>query len=124
MWNQIVTILIGLWVMASPDVMGYNSGPERMNNQIVGPLVISFAMIATSETTRAVRWMNVTLGLWLVVAPYVLSYEPLKSSVLGIAILGLSLIEGTRRERLGGGWSRLWTRPHSVDGFPRPDHIP
>lgn len=110
MWNQVVIILIGLWIMASPDMMGY-SGPEQTNHHIVGPLIVSFGIIALTETTRSARWANVTLGLWLVVAPLVLNYDPLKSSLLGTAIFGLSLIEGSRREQLGGGWSRLWKSP-------------
>lgn len=110
MWNQVVIILIGLWVMASPDVMDY-SGLERTNHHIVAPLIVSFGMIALSESTRSTRWVNVALGLWLIVAPFVLSYDPLKSSIVGAAIFSLSLIEGSRREQLGGGWSRLWKKP-------------
>ena len=110
MWNQVVIILIGLWIMASPDMMGY-SGPEQTNHHIVGPLIVSFGLIALSETTRSARWANVALGLWLIVAPFILGYDPLKSSLLGTAIFGLSLIEGPRQEQLGGGWSRLWKSP-------------
>jgi hypothetical protein len=120
MWNQVIIILIGLWLMASPDVMGYN-GAERTNHHIVGPLIVSFGMIALSETTRSARWANVALGLWLIVAPFVLSYDPLKSSLLGIAILGLSLIEGSRREQLGGGWTRLWKSPPDSTAAGRQD---
>jgi hypothetical protein len=109
-WNQLIIILIGLWVMASPDVMGY-SGPEQTNHHIVGPLIVSFGVIALSETTRSVRWANVALGFWLIVAPFVLRYDPLKSSLVGTAIAGLSFLEGSRREQLGGGWTRVWKTP-------------
>jgi hypothetical protein len=114
MWNQIVIIVIGLWLMASPDVMEY-SGPERTNHHILGPLVVSFGVIALSETTRSVRWANAAVGLWLIAAPFALSYNPLKSSLLGVAIFALSLIEGSRREQLGGGWTRLWKTPPTTE---------
>jgi hypothetical protein len=114
MWHHLAVILCGLWVMASPDVMQYE-GPERLNNHIVGPLVISAAVIAMAEATRAARWMNVVLGAWLVLAPVVLGYAPLhigiRSWLIGAVILGLSLREGPRGERLGGGWRRLWKTP-------------
>jgi hypothetical protein len=119
-WNQVVIILIGLWVMASPDMMGY-SGPERTNHHIVGPLVVSFGMIALSQTTRSARWVNVVLGLWLIVAPFALSYSPLKSSLVGTVVFGLSLIEGSRREQLGGGWTRLWKSPPDLTMAGRED---
>ena len=110
MWNQVVVIVIGLWLMASPDVMQYG-GPVRTNHHIVGPLIVSFGMIALSESMRSMRWVNVGFGLWLIAAPFILSYNALNSSLLGTAIVGLSLLEGTRREELGGGWTRLWRRP-------------
>jgi hypothetical protein len=113
MWSHFLVMLLGLWVMAAPDVLQYE-GPERMNHHIVGPLVVSAAVIAMAETTRAVRWVNVVLGGWLMVAPVLLGFAPLhigvRSSLVGAAILGLSLIEGRRQEQMGGGWPRLWRR--------------
>jgi len=114
MWSQFIVMMLGLWLMAAPDVMRYE-GPERLNNHIVGPLVVSAAIIAVAETTRAVRWVNVVLGFWLLAAPVLLEISPLhigvRNSLVGAAILGLSLIEGPRRERMDGGWSRLWREP-------------
>jgi hypothetical protein len=113
MFNHLLVAGLGLWIMASPDVMGYE-GPERLNNHIVGPLVVSMGIIALAETTRAARWVNVVLGCWLVVAPVLLRYEPLhvgvRSVVLGMAIAGLSCLPAERRLSQGGGWSVLWKR--------------
>ncbi|MGZ8383271.1 MAG: SPW repeat domain-containing protein [Nitrospira sp.] len=69
MWPQSILILIGVWLMASPDVMGYG-GSARANNQIVGVWMATFGMIAMSECTRAMRWVNLVLGTWLVMAPF------------------------------------------------------
>ncbi|HET9846471.1 MAG TPA: vitamin K epoxide reductase family protein [Nitrospira sp.] len=111
-WTQLLVAAVGIGIMALPDVMSYQ-GPERLNDQIVGPLIVSAAMIAAAETTRAVRWVNVVLGCWLVIAPVILQYEPLhigvRSSVLGIVVAGLSWLSGRRTQELGGGWKRLWT---------------
>ena len=113
MFNHLLVAGLGLWIMASPDVMGYE-GPERLNNHIVGPLVVSMGIIALAETTRAARWVNVVLGCWLVLAPVLLRYEPLhvgaRSVVLGMAIAGLSWLPAERRSSQGGGWSVLWKR--------------
>jgi len=79
MWNQFIVMLLGLWLMAAPDILHYE-GPERMNHHIVGPLVVSAAVIAIAETTRAVRWVNVALGFWLMMAPLILSFAPLLSA--------------------------------------------
>jgi hypothetical protein len=110
MWIHLIVAALGLWVMASPDVMGYE-GPERLNNHIVGPLIVSAAVIALAETTRVLRWVNVVLGCWLVLAPVILHYQPLhigvRSGLLGFVIAGLSWFPGETRSLQGGGWSAL-----------------
>ena len=123
MWTQLLVAVVGVGITSLPDVMGYE-GPERLNDQIVGPLIVSAAIIAVAETTRAVRWVNVMLGCWLVIAPVVLHYEPLhigvRSSLLGIVVGGLSWLSGARIQELGGGWKRLWTSK-SAQMAHRPD---
>ena len=70
------------------------------------PLVVSMAIIAMAEVTRSVRWVNVALGLWLMLAPVLMGYEPLHigvhSALIGGAILLLSLVKGPEREQRGG----------------------
>ena len=74
MLGQFLVAVCGLWLMTAPDLLGYGE-PARMNDYIVGPLVVSFAVIAVAETTRSLRWGNVALGMWLVLAPLFLRYE-------------------------------------------------
>ena len=107
---HIVNILLGIWLMAAPGVLGYGD-PARTNDHIIGPLIVSFAMIATSEVTRPVRWINVVLGLWLVVAPLWLGYAGhvrLHSIAIGLFVAALSCMRGQLHERIGGGWRVLW----------------
>ena len=74
MWAQGMVVLLGIWLLASPDIMGYG-GYARVNNQVVGVWMAAFGMIAISECLRAVRWANVALGVWLILAPFVLDYS-------------------------------------------------
>ena len=119
MWPQLAVLALGVWITASPDIMAYE-GPERINNHIVGPLIVSAAMIAAAETTRAVRWANVLLGAWLVLAPIFLHYEPLhigvRSGLIGLIVAALSWRPGASNSRQGGGWTALWTRSQPAVG--------
>jgi general stress protein CsbA len=120
-WNHLLVMALGVWLMAASDVMGYE-GPERVVDQIAGPLVVSMAIIAMAEVTRSVRWVNVALGLWLMLAPVLMGYKPLHigvhSALIGGAILLLSLVKGPEREQTGGGWGRVWTTPlHTYDSL-------
>ncbi|MGH7233280.1 MAG: SPW repeat domain-containing protein [Nitrospiraceae bacterium] len=112
MFAHIINVLLGVWLMAAPDVLDYGD-PARTNDHIVGPLILSFAMIATSEVTRSVRWINLGLGLWVAMAPLPLGYPfrvAMHSVAVGVMVAALSCVRGTMKERLGGGWGVLWRR--------------
>jgi hypothetical protein len=126
-WAQGITIVIGIWLVASPDLMGYG-GSARVNNQIIGIWMATLSMVAISECLRAVRWANFVLGVWLILAPFVLDYLDGAASgslVMGLAVMFLALIRGRMSERFDGGWSALWQKtgplPKGVRG--NRDHV-
>lgn len=112
MWARAVNIALGIWLMAAPDVLGYR-GPLRINHEIVGPLLASFAMVAMWQVTQSLRWANFVLGLWLASAPWLLGYDSnaaLANSVaVGAATIACSLVRGKTRHRMNGGWPSLWS---------------
>ena len=118
MWAQIASALLGLWLMAAPSVLGYGD-PARTVDQVVGPLIFAMALIAYSEVTRPVRWVNFPLGVWLICAPWALGYAGtttwLHSMIVGAAIAVLAGFGGRSKARIGGGWSALWQPGTSGD---------
>ena len=116
MWAHGAIAVIGMWLLAAPDVMGYN-GPPRLNHQIAGAWIATLGIVAMSESVRAVRWLNVGVGLWLVIAPFIWDYsrEQLLASILvGLAVMGLACVQGMISERFGEGWSVLWRSPKKI----------
>lgn len=123
MWAPAMTVLLGVWLAASPDIMGYG-GHARVSNQLVGVWTAAFGAIAISECMRAVRWANLALGVWLVSAPFFLLYPDERacgSIAVGIAAIALAFVRGTLSERFGGGWRSLW-RPIRGDRSLIADH--
>lgn len=111
MWQQVISMLAGLWLMAAPGAIGYGR-PAATSDHIVGPLVATFACIAIWEATRGVRWMNLPLGVWAALAPLVLAAPALaiaNSLACGVLIAALSTRGGAIEQRFGGGWSMLWS---------------
>jgi hypothetical protein len=112
MWAQLINAALGVWLMAAPSILGYDD-PARTNDQIVGPLAATVAVIAWWEVTRSVRWINVLLGLWLLVSPWVLGYGDagvtLHSFAIGTPLALLAVVQGKSKHRFGGGWSALFT---------------
>lgn len=96
--------------MAAPAILNYG-GLASKNGRIVGPLAVSFAIIAIWEATRPARWVNLPLGAWLLLAPWLFDYSGTalaNSLIVGILLIPLAFVEGEIKESFGGGWSSLW----------------
>jgi hypothetical protein len=103
---------LGIWLMASPAVLGY-AGSAGVAALVAGPIAASVSWIALSEVTRSVRRFNAVVGLWLIMAGLIFP-QPASARVNSI-VVGLLLelvalwpirIEG----RYGGGWKALMGR--------------
>ena len=104
-------VVAGIWLMAAPSMLGY-TGVWRTNDSIAGAVAVSAAIIAMSEATRAVRWVNVAVGAWLLVSPIVLplGQAPLWHRMLaGLLLLSTASVRGRMRSRVGGGWPAVWS---------------
>ena len=92
--------------MAAPAVLGYDD-PAQANDRIFGPVIATFAVISWWEATRNIRWANIPLGIWLVLAPWILGYGEtsalVNSMAVGVVVLGLSFVRGTVTQHFGGG---------------------
>jgi len=122
MWAQIINALLGVWLMAAPAVLHY-AGAASINDRILGPLAVSCAIIAISEVTRPVRWVNLGLGLWLLTAPWVFGAEwfvVLHSTIIGLLLALFASVRGRGREQFGGGWAVLWSAKTSDSNAPQP----
>lgn len=129
MWAQITMAILGVWLMAAPDIWNFEKRISD-NGHIVGPLIATFSIIAIFECTRNVRLMNIPLGLWLLIAPWILQYNNttavLNDYGVAVAIILLSLVKPKRENRFGGGWPAAWksNTVHSrVAGNPDRIHV-
>jgi hypothetical protein len=70
-------MIAGLWLIVSPFVLSYTVLPVAMwNTIIVGIIVLVLACARAANPGRYVglSWLNVLLGLWLIVSPLALAY--------------------------------------------------
>jgi hypothetical protein len=107
-----VNAVLGIWIMVSPAVLGFAGTSAAPAYRIIGPLIVSFAVVAWWEETRPVGRANLLTGLALIVVPFVMEFGMValvNSLVVGVAVAALSQVWGTYRpETFGGGWSALW----------------
>jgi SPW repeat len=103
---SLVTVALGVWMMASPFVLGYGHLPYAMGNAVVAGALIT--LLALSRVLRATgewaSWAIAAVGFWLLMAPTALGYEEALSAVSndrGVGVFALGL----------GVWSALVQRP-------------
>lgn len=114
---RILNVIIGIGLLAAPDLLGYD-GAARASHLIAGPSAAAIATIAMSEVLRELRWLNLAIGAWLVASPLILPHPTIALVVgvsSGIGLVLLSLVKGPIRHRLGGGWRAA---------IEAPDHAP
>lgn len=113
MWAQIINTLIGLWLMVAPGIFNY-SGSAADNGYIVGPVIITFSVVAYWEATRVLRKWNYPLAVWLLLAPWVLNYTNdiaiISDMASGVLVLVFASVRGKIENSYGGGWSSLWKK--------------
>jgi hypothetical protein len=111
MWAQIINAAIGIWMMAAPAVLLYNkAGADSCH--IIGPVIATFAIVACWEVTRVVRKVNIPLGLWLLLAPWMLGYTEILPTIndmmCGALIIIFAFVRGEVNGTYGGGWQAIW----------------
>lgn len=90
----------GAWVALAPFILGLRGmAPFLWNGLIAGIAVMALAVAAAlskdPHTIEGMNWVTAALGVWLLLAPFILGYSVLAAAlwsdiISGIVILGLS----------------------------------
>jgi hypothetical protein len=103
-----VNILLGIWVIISPLVLGTNVPKAIWNNVIAGALVVILAIVRLSMRQPGWSWLNLLLAIWLVISPFVLFLggpAMWNNVILGIIIAALANNRGCRTAAGLPGWT-------------------
>ena len=107
-WNLLASVALGIWLMASPTVFGFN-GAAAHSDHLAGALVVAVAMMALGEVGRPLRFVNMLFGAWFILSPLLMDGATTASTVsdiiAGAALILLSIRRGPVRENYGG-WNR------------------
>jgi hypothetical protein len=109
LWNLIVSALLGAWLMVAPTVF-QTQGRTAHSDHILGALVVTIAIVAFAEVTRAARFINIALALGIIGLPWVFGGATLPSGIndliIGVLIIALSIPPGKIKNTYSG-WNAL-----------------
>jgi hypothetical protein len=105
-WEDWATLLIGLWLFASPWILKVDNAAAAENFLLVGALVIIFELVTFYTLRVWEEWINIVLGSWLIVSSFRISEFAAVANafVCGVLLLAVSLYEmwADRRQRASG----------------------
>jgi hypothetical protein len=76
-WQDWVMLVFGIWLFVAPFWMGgYEStgSVAARNSYILGILVFAFGWAALATARRWEEWVELVLGIWLIISPFVLGF--------------------------------------------------
>ena len=103
-WNLIVTVALGLWLMAAPSALG-SIGMAAHSDHVIGALIVTVVMIALADVGRAARFVNVLLATVVIMAAWVENGATVSDRwnhlIMGMVVIRLAVRRGPRREHYG-----------------------
>lgn len=90
------------------------TGAMANSDRLVGALIVTISISAFAEVGRSLRFLNVPLGLWLIIAPWVSQgansmFASIASVACGLAVVLLSIARGRIADSYGN-WDRFIVR--------------
>ncbi len=98
-WEDWISLALGVWLGASPWLLQFVGGEMivTQNAFLVGLLLVLTEIVTLTAFRDWEEWINVVLGAWLVVSPWVLGITapvPMANFVVvGLLVLVLALYE-------------------------------
>ena len=107
-WEDWTSWALGLWLLLSPWTLFFEQESRAMENAVVvGALLIVVEIVELSVFRDWEEWINVALGAWLAISPFVLGIaDALVRAhfvLFGGLIAALALYEVIEVSRQSGG---------------------
>lgn len=95
-WLIILQAIIGVWLMARPDILPFNI-ESADSDYWIGALIVTVAAIATAEVTRTIRFVNVIAGVVVLILTLLFSSGSTAVLISGIVSAVLLIIASIPR---------------------------
>lgn len=117
-WATGLSIIAGLWLLISPFILGYSDRTNAVWDDVI--LGIAIAIIAALRLwwfsdMAWLSWLNLILGAWVVISPWVLGFSDQSTAMADNVIVGVIVF-------ILSGWAAM-TAPGRVRDEVRRDDL-
>ena len=115
-WQDWASFALGLWLAVSPWIADYAAHDAATANAALCGLTLALAAhFCFACDQLGIEWLHLTLGLWLIVSPFALSFGADHVATVNTVAVGLFVtLLSAWALQLDRGLGRLWNRlvPH------------
>lgn len=110
-WQDPANLVLGLWMVVSPWALAYQAETNAVWSAVIaGALVAALALFELFQVKAWEEWGNMALGIWMVIAPWVLGFATSAGAmwntvIVGLAVAALALWALATDKDIGGWWS-------------------
>ena len=93
-WQDWINLILGVWLFISPWVVGYAgmASAAAWNAWILGVAIVVFAAFAVSMPQIWEETVNIILGVWMVISPWVLGFTGTRNVEANAVIVGILVV--------------------------------
>lgn len=89
LWQDWVNLVLGVWLFLAPWFGLGESQPAAWNSWIFGLAIAVLAIGAISQPQKWEEWTNLAIGVWLILAPFVLGFSGETGALWNHVIIGV-----------------------------------
>jgi hypothetical protein len=95
---DVANLILGAFLFFSPWIFGFDAGPASQNAYVAGIVIAVLAIAALAAFAVWEEWLNLIVGLWTLIAPWVLGFQANTKAmtvhvIVGIAVAVLAAVE-------------------------------
>jgi SPW repeat len=95
---DVANLILGAFLFFSPWIFGFEAGTTTQNATIAGIVIAVLAIAALAAFAVWEEWLNLIVGLWTLVSPWVLAFQGNHTAttvhvIVGAAVAILAAVE-------------------------------
>jgi SPW repeat len=90
--QDVINLFLGIWAFLTPWAFGYHLGVAVANYVIIGILITFFSGAALVAFRTWEEGINIVLGAWLLISPWLLGFRAIPSLMWSAVVIGALVI--------------------------------
>ncbi len=86
---DVVNLILGVFLFFSPWIFRFAPGAESWNAWVAGIVIAALSIAALSAFAEWEEWLNLIVGLWILVSPWALKFSGSTKAMRTDVIVGL-----------------------------------